>query len=202
MKLAIGSVTWFGVHSPEMLMRHNLDWRLQTDQRYHLYFLHDGPVEGREDRVSVEDIDYGANTSFITYPERRKYWGAYCRKEWLAALDPVDHPFTLFCCGDDQITPYLVETIFREMDDNTDIVMWNINHHHYNYRSIPGGTWPTLSRCDWVSGAIRTEIAQKTGINYPEEFAADGFYWQDCFSQINQDTGRLKILDNFLVVKN
>lgn len=206
MKLAVGSVSHYSVHSPIMVWRHILDWRLQSDQRFKLSILHDGPIEGREDRISLEEMDLDVEgmgqIELIQYPERRKSWGAHCRKEWLASLDPVEFPYVFFCCADDQVNGRLVETVFREMDENTDMVMWLLAHHHYGHKPIPLGTWPTLSRCDWASGAIRTEIAQKAGINEPDEYAGDGFYWQDCFAQINQDTSRLKILDNFLVVKN
>lgn len=183
-------------------MRHNLDWRLQTDQRYHLFINHDGPVEGREDRLSIEDLDYGDKTTFISYPERRKAWGAYCRKDWLETIDPEQYEYTLMGCCDDQITPYLVETIHRELADGTGAVFWSLSHHHYNYRAIPGGTFPVLSRVDWISGACRTSLAKEAGINYPDEYAADGHYWQDVFSLLGNDGARIKVLDNFLVVKN
>lgn len=200
--IAVCSITHYSVHSPTMVWRHVLDWRLQTDQRYHLSIVHDGIVEGREDRLSIEDLEYGANESLITYPERRRFWGAYCRKDWLQTIDPEQYPYIFMCCGDDQINRMLVETVFREMDDSTDMLMWLIAHHHYGHKPIPLGTWPTLSRCDWASGVIRTSIAQAAGINSPEEYAADGFYWQDCFNVIGQDTSRLKVLDSYLAFKN
>lgn len=202
MKLAVASVTHSSVHSLDVIQRHFLDWKLQTDQRFHLSILSDGPWETREDRVSPADLDFGASATFIEYRKRRRAWGAYCRQDWLATLDPEEFPFVLMLCADDQVNNHLVETVFREMDDQTDYLMWLICHHHYGSKPIPMGTWPTLSRCDWSSGVIRTSIAQKAGINYPEEYAGDGHYWQDCFAVTGQDTSRIKILDSYLVFKN
>lgn len=202
MKLAVCSITHDSVHSLELVSRHILDWRLQTDQRFKLFICHDGPTTEREDRMNIDDLELRGNESLITWRERRRAWGAYCRKDLLGLIDPEEHPYIFMCCADDQINGRLVETVFREMDGNTDMVMWLLAHHHYGHKPIPLGTWPTLSRCDWSSGVIRTEIAQKAGINQPDEYAGDGFYWQDCFSVMNQDTSRLKILDSYLVFKN
>ncbi len=204
MRLDVGSCTWFGVHSPEMLMRHNLDWRLQTDQRYHLFFLHDGPVEGREDKVSVEDIDYGANTTFTIYPERRKFWGAYARKEWLESLDPEEYPFVYFCCADDQIVPIMVERVLQEFTRFPELVsvMFQTPHHHYTYGLIPLGVGPYVNRADWASGVLRTSLAKKAGINFPEDYAADGLFWQDCLSVSGGDDSLFRVLNSSLVFKN
>jgi hypothetical protein len=184
-----------------MVWRHNLDWRLQSDQRFHLHLLHDGPVEGR---VSVEDLDLGDKSAFLRFRERRKAWGAYCRKDWLEDLEPEEFSLVFFCCADDQITPKFVETVMKEFSDNPELQMlgFNVVHHHYGHRPIPLGTWPALSHCDWSSFVVKTELAKKVGITDPDEYACDGIFLSACFGAIEHDPNKIKILDNFLVVKN
>lgn len=203
MKLAVCSITHHSVHSPEMLIRHNLDWRLQTDQRFHLFINHDGLVEGREDRVSIEDLDYGDKTTFVTYPERRRFWGAYCRRDWLYNLSCDEFSHVYFCCADDMIGPHFVETMLKATEEGRiPLVMAPIIHHHYSDQPIPMGTWPTVNRADWASGIIDIHVAKRAFINHPEDFAADGLFWQDCFSSLNHDELKLKIIPNILVFKN
>lgn len=202
MKLAVGSVTYSGSHSLMMVQRHVLDWRLQTDPRWRLSLLSDGPWEAREDRLTPNELDFGPQVEFIEYPKRRKAWGAYCRKDWLETLDPEEYPYVLFCSADDQIISKYVETIFREMEDGIDSVFYLSPHWHYGHKPIPMGVFPAISRCDWISSVWRTSIAKKVGITDPEEYACDGIYHSQCFNAINNDGTRIKILDNFLVVKN
>lgn len=204
MRLAVCSITHHSVHSVDMVRRHVLDWRLQTDKRFHLFLCHDGPVEGREDRVSLEDIDWGDQASFVIYPERRRFWGAYCRQEWLHR--EVGEPFThvYFCCGDDQVAPTFVEKVLKEFEDNKELIGCGINlsHHHYSHQPIPLGTYPTVNRSDWASFVWDLGQAKKVGIQAPEEFACDGIFHADMFSSIQCDESKIKILPNILVFKN
>lgn len=202
MRLAVCSITHHSVHSVDMVRRHVLDWRLQIDKRFHLFLCHDGPIEGREDRVSLEDIDWGDQASFVIYPERRRFWGAYCRQEWLHDLDPEKYPFVFFCCADDQICPKFVEIVLQNFTPELDAVMFPIQHHHYNYAQIPMGTGPYVNRADWASGILRTSVAKAANINFPEEYAADGLFWQDCLRVSGGDERRFKIISSSLVFKN
>lgn len=204
MKLAAAAVTHSSVHTIDHIQSHFLSWKLQTDQRFHLSFLSDGPWECREDRASPADLDFGASATFIEFPERRKAWGAYCRQDWLNSLDPEEFPWCFSLCSDDYVIPMFVETIMREISLAPDLQMigFNLAHHHYGHRAVPGGTWPALSRCDWASYVVRTDLAKKVGISDPEAYAADGIFLSECFGAIDHDTSKMKILDNFLVVKN
>ena len=200
--IAVCSVTHYSVHSPTKVWRHVLDWRLQTDQRYRISLAHDGLVEGREDRVSIEDLEYGANEELIIYPERRKFYGAYCRKDWLDKVDPKQYPYIYMCCADDQISPVFVERVMGAILEHpdADFIGIELSHHHYNYNVIPLGTFPTVNHADWSSYVVKTEIAKKVGINFPEEYAADGIFMGECFNYV---TGAKVInLKSTLVFKN
>ena len=187
-----------------MVQRHVLDWRIQTDPRWRLSLLSDGPWEAREDRLTPNEIDFGSQVEFIEYPKRRKAWGAYCRQEWLQTVDPEEFPYVFMCSADDQLISLFVETIFRELTLAPDLQLlgFNLTHWHYGHRAIPQGTWPALSRCDYASFVVKTELAKKVGISSPDEYAADGIWLSECFGAIDHDTSKMKILDNFLVVKN
>jgi hypothetical protein len=167
-----------------------------------LFLLSDGPWECREDRVSPEDLNFGNNISFIIYPERRKFYGAYCRKDWLDKIDPEQHPYIYMCCADDQISPVFVERIMGAISEHpdADFIGIELSHHHYNYNVIPLGTFPTVNHADWSSYVVKTEIAKKVGINFPEEYAADGIFMGECFNYV---TGAKVInLKSTLVFKN
>ena len=201
MKLAVCAITYEGAHSLKTVQRHILDWELQSRQDFKLYICHDGPYTIR-DRACPADIDFGSQVEVIEFPERRRFWGAYCRKDWLETIDPEEYPFVAFLSCDDQVSPKYVETVLGAFDDNTDAVMYQLSHWHYGGCPIPLGTGPHVNKSDWISGCVRTSIAQKAGINYPDEFAADGLFWQDCLAASGGDESRYKILPNILVFKN
>lgn len=187
-----------------MVQRHVLDWRLQTDPRWRLSLLSDGPWEAREDRLTPNEIDFGPQVEFIEYPKRRKAWGAYCRQEWLQTVDPEEFPYVYFCCADDQIAPIMLERVLQEAARFPELVavMFQTPHHHYTYGIIPLGVGPYLNRCDWASGIIKTPIAKEANINFPEEFGGDGLFWQDCLKVSGGDASLFRVLDCSLVFKN
>ncbi len=192
------AVTHESVHSINHVRRFVLDWQLQTRPDFKVRMLHDGPatkVHGGNIQLPNLDISY------ISTPIRTGKWGAYNRANY---LERVDTEFVFFCCLDDQITPKFVEMVLAEFEanPNLDIVMFNLSHWHYQYNPIPLGTYPAVNKADWCSGVVRTSVAKAAGINYPEEYACDGLFWQDVFHQIGNDETRLKVLPNILVVKN
>lgn len=203
--LAVGSVTYWESHSPVMVHRHSLDWRLQTDKRFKLTVLHDGPIDVHwGGKLSQLESNFTRDWTLQFSKERKNAWGAYRRQEFLRSLDPKETPYVFFCCADDQISPKFVERVLAEFEKGPElgIFMFGLSHHHYQHKPIPLGTWPSLSHCDWASGVVKTEIAQKAGINKPKEYACDGFFWEDCFKVLGNDPLRLKVVDNILVFKN
>ncbi len=203
MKIAACSVSYEEVHTLETVQRHALDWRLQTNQNFKLTIYHDGPYSSRE-RLAPIDIDFGPNIEVLESSERRRFWGAFNRKDWLESLDPEEFEFVFFCAADDQICPIMVERVLQEFERAPELasVMFQTPHHHYTYGLIPLGVGPYVNRADWSSGVVRTKIAKEAGINFPEDFAADGMYWQDCLRVSGGDDNLFRVLHSCLVFKN
>lgn len=205
MKVICIAVTHHSVHSVEMLQRFVLDWRLQTSPNWECHIYQDGPIEGREDRITAADIDWSAIDSRVKFyetPTRTGYYGAYNRALALQTLERDSDDIVLMCCADDSFSPRFVEIMDREFTPEIFGVFYDCSHHHYDYNRMPLGVYPAINRADWISGCWRLDIAKKVGVSHPEEYAADGFYHQECFASIGNDEGRLKILPNILVFKN
>lgn len=201
--IAVGSVTSPFAHNLKQIQCHWLGWELQTDPRWNLFYLSDGEWEWR-DRAAPCDIDFGPQVKFIEYPERRKAWGAFCRKDWLNSLDTEKYPYVWMMCADDAVCPKAVEMILKEFEADPELmgVGFGASHHHYSYQNLPLGVYPSVNHADWINIVWRSELAKKVGVNSPEEYACDGIYHSEIFSSIQHDESKIKILPNILVFKN
>lgn len=113
----------------------------------------------------------------ITYMEtpNRGSWGAYNR---IDALKMVDTEFVVNCTVQEYYTPNFLDVLVE--NKNYDFIYWPCVHHSFNYEII--NAEPVKGRIDWSNFAIRSVIARRVGIKYPDAYMADGVFVEDCMA--------------------
>ena len=69
------------------------------------------------------------------------------------------------------------------------MVIFNCIHNHFDYDIL--NSTPERRRIDWGSFVIKTDIAKKVGINYPESSICDGIFVEECFKYSNIKTKKI-----------
>lgn len=128
----------------------------------------------------------------ITYieTENRGSWGCYNRVD---ALHMVDTEFVVNCTVQEYFLPHFIDEIAAVQSN--DFIYWPCVHHSFNYGILD--VEPVKGRIDWSNFAIRSHIARKVGIRYPDAYMADGAFVEDCFASglIKKRTKINKILN-------
>ena len=215
MTLAVISSTHHSVHSLDMVNRHILDFKLQTNPNWKLSIIHDGP----NDQYFEDDLIDDVRVKYIQTDENKGNYGHYWRNFYLQKVPTTPYYWfdrhtetsviqppscVMLMNSDSQVAPVLVEKVLEAFEDeNTDVCMWRSGgHHHYDYNDIPRELWLQTNHCDFASFAVRTEIGQKAGqaITW-EAFASDGEYAEAIFA-IVKDPMRVRVLSCGLYFQN
>ena len=111
----------------------------------------------------------------ITYmeTENRGSWGCYNRAD---AINMVDTDFIIQTTIQEYYLPITVDVI--EENKYNDIIIWPCVHHSFDYTVLV----PELRRTkiDWSNFALKTQIAKRVGIPYPDAYMADGLFVEAC----------------------
>lgn len=158
--------------------------RAQTNTKWKAIIYHNGR------NPHLEEIVHDMWDPRITYresPENTGFWGCYNRKK---ALEEVSTPYVIQTSIQDYWLPCTVEDLY--LAPKEDIIYWDSINHLTGPERLDCELSP--GRVDWGNFAIRTELAQRVGINYPEEFMADWLFVQDVLAMKPTTTKINKIL--------
>lgn len=117
--------------------------------------------------------DFGDERITYMETENRGSWGCYNRAD---AIKIVDTDFIIQTTIQEYYLPITVDVI--EENKYNDIIIWPVIHHSFNYTVLA----PELRRgkIDWSNFALRTTIARKVGIPFPDAYMADGLFVESC----------------------
>ena len=59
-----------------------------------------------------------------------------------------------------------------------DLIYYNSLHNHFDYDILD--TELRIGKIDWGNFCIKTDIAKKIGINYPQSNICDGIFIEEC----------------------
>lgn len=130
-----------------------------------------------EESPRLKKIVEEFNDERITYIEtpNRGSWGCYNRKD---ALKMIDTDFVVNCTVQEYYTPNFVDLI--EEHKQYDLIYWPCVHHSFKYEIL--NPEPVKGRIDWSNFALRSTIARKVDINFPEAYMADGVFVEQCMA--------------------
>lgn len=145
------------------LKTENADWKA--------IIWHDEP----NPRLKQIVEDFGDDRITYVETENRGSWGCYNRQD---ALKMVDTDFVVQCTIQEYYTPNFLNILAEHKQ--YDFIYWPCVHHSFNYEII--NAEPVKGRIDWSNFAIRSVIARKVGINYPDAYMADGVFVEECMA--------------------
>ena len=166
-----------------LLNQCNVNWRLCV--------YHNGPNQ------EMKDWANSYNDPRVLYVESESNtgsWGCYNRINALNNI--VDTEYVIQTSIQDYYTPITVQSIMNCYGN--DLIYFNCLHNHYNFDILSS----ELKDCriDWGSFCIKTNLAKKIGINYPEKGNADGLFIEECLKSSILNT--IYKIDKILTVHN
>jgi hypothetical protein len=130
---------------------------------------HDGP--NPEMRAIFEAFG-DERIQYIENEENKGSWGCYNR---IDALQMVDTEFVVQCTVQEYYLPIFVDELIA--NSKFDMIYWPVVHHSFGYAILDPE--PKRGKMDWSNFALRTHIARKVGIKYPDAYMADGLFVED-----------------------
>lgn len=117
--------------------------------------------------------DFGDERITYMETENRGSWGCHNRAD---AIKIVETEFIVQCTIQEYYTPNFIDELIKHK--NNDIIYWPVIHHSFDYTILS----PELRRgkVDWCNFAVKTYIARRVGIPYPDAYMADGLFVEAC----------------------
>jgi len=175
---------------------------LQTDQRWVLHVVYDGPAPQKildivEPFISGSRKD--SRVRFYQSPERYQKYGHPNRRTMLQSIECKAQDFILFQNDDNYMVPRTVEFIMKEIKFNTGIIYWDTVHSHMEYNLHI--SYLAENFIDMAAFCVRADIAKKTGFNH-DHFSADGTYAVECLNTCNRMRLKTVKINKPLLVHN
>ena len=142
----------------------------QRDGRWNAVVFCNG--KNPEIASSMERYLTDSRFSYVESDSNSGYWGCYNR---ITALQFVNADYVINTSIQDYYTPNAVGEILAHA--GRDIIYWKCIHNHFQWDVLDSTL--ELSRIDWGSFAVKTEVARKVGIKEPTSCAADGLFISD-----------------------
>lgn len=166
----------------------------QTDNRWRLFIIHDGPNNSLKNDLNKNGYLIDGKVMFIEFSERTQKYGHLLRKWGLENL--VNSEYVLITNADNYYTPNMIEQVLLR---NEDFIYFNCVHSHKtinNNNKTDYGFLDSKLMRGWIdigSAVIRTSFAKKIGFN-SDLFHADWIYF-DSILKTNPNSHKInKIL--------
>ena len=170
----------------------------QTNSKWRLFVIHDGPNKVLKEELENEKYIDGQKIIFVEYKERTQNYGHILRNWGLKNL--VTNEYVLITNGDNYYTPNMIDEVLKRKED---FIYFDCVHSHstpLNHNKSSYGHMITelrSSKIDMGCAIIKTDIAKKIGFNHVS-FAADWKYFEEIL-KTNPSTYKI---DKVLFVHN
>ena len=148
---------------------------LQTDPRWKLYIMYDGPAP--KDICEIMGLYDDERIQFYASAKREGSYGHPNRKKMLDALQGDDMDYVLLSNDDNYYVPRFVEMMLAKCSRTVGIVSCNTIHSHFEYK-----THESQLKRGWIDmGAflVKLPVAKAVGFTH-RDFDADGMYAEEC----------------------
>lgn len=150
---------------------------VQTDSRWKLHIIHDGPApQDIKDVISLYKGDFRVeyNETLTT----NGHWGHPNRRIALRELSLNHRDYVLITNDDNYYVPEFVKYFFQEIKkDNVGFVYCDTVHSYEKYNVLISE--PRENHIDMGSFIVKVDVAKRVGFNYIH-LSADGLYAEQC----------------------
>jgi hypothetical protein len=147
----------------------------QTDPRWKLYIMYDGPAP--KSICEVMGLYDDKRIEFYASAKRNGLYGHPNRKKMLDALEGDDMDYILLTNDDNWYVPVFVETMLGKCSRTIGIVYCDTVHSHFKYTVHESQL--KRSYIDMGAFIVKYPVAKAIGFNHVD-FDADGIYAEEC----------------------
>ncbi len=169
----------------------------QTDPRWELYVIYDGPAPKEVQEVMALYND--SRITFICSQNRNGNYGHPNRRKMLERLSGETDDFVLMTNDDNYYVPVFVEYMLQQATRTVGIVSCNTVHSHFQYRVQQSQL--KENHIDMGAFIVRYVIAKSIGFKY-DDFSADGKYAEECANACKCNRFETVHIDKALFVHN
>lgn len=157
-------------------------FRVQTDPRWELHVIHDGPYPDEDLKIIADDsipppVSDDKRIKFYSSVKRNQLYGHPNRKYMLEHIEALNDDFILMTNDDNYYTPNLVSSVINNATKTVGMIYWNMIHNYYAYEVLD--TKVAVNNIDMGAFAVRADVAKAVGFN-STKFEADGIYCVEC----------------------
>lgn len=157
--------------------------KAQTDSRWRLFLIHDGPNPDLKTELEQQGYLIDDKVIFLESETRGQHYGHPNRRWALQTLNL--HEYVLLTNGDNYYTPTMVAEVLSRKEDfiyfdcvHSHVIHWAHNKSSYGLLTAQLAN----SHIDMGCAVIRSSIAQQVG--FPSDtFAADWIYFQQVLAK-------------------
>lgn len=172
---------------------------LQTDPRWVLHVIHDGPPS--DAILKVMDLPEYADerVHFVSNPVNTGHWGNLLRRKYLEELEADIDDYVLLTNHDNYYVPRFVEFMLSAGNPDTAIIYCNTVHNHLTY----SGQVSELKVGKVDSGAFIVNVPLAKEVGYKHNVGhADGIFARRCRIATIKKGLRITHINKFLFVHN
>jgi hypothetical protein len=170
---------------------------LQTDHRWDLQVIHDGPPS--PEIIQVMENYNDSRIHFIYSPERVQHWGNPLRRSHLANLDAEIDDYVLLTNHDNIYVPRFVEFMLGRANMDTGIVFCNTVHNHLTYSGQVSEL--KVGKVDGGALIVLASLAKEVGYKH-DVGHADGLYARGCRLACVKKSLNIVHINKFLFIHN
>ncbi len=169
----------------------------QTDHRWQLNIVHDGPPSTD---LSTEMALYDdKRINFFSTEARAGNWGNSHRKSYLANLKGEIDDYILLTNDDNVYVPRFVEFMLGSGNMDTGMIYCNTVHSHLTYSGQISEL--KVSKVDGGALIVSLPLAQEVGYKH-DEGHADGLYAEECKKLCIKKALKIIHINKFLFIHN
>ncbi len=145
----------------------------QTDDRWELHVIHDGPAPGEITDCMITR----QRVHFMATDVVHGKWGHPNRRSMLERIEADASDYILITNDDNYYIPKYVELIQQHMKPGVGMIYYNTLHSYFNYTVHTSQL--KVGRIDMGAFVVRADVAKAVGFKHDKE-VADGMYCEEC----------------------
>lgn len=147
----------------------------QTDKRWNLSIIHDGPAPAEIRDFMSRRTD--PRISFVQTTQVNGKWGHPNRRFMLDKIEADASDYILITNDDNYYIPGFVKKIHEHIKPGVGMIYYNTLHSYFNYTVHTSQL--KVGGIDMGAFVVRADVAKAVGFKHDKE-VADGMYCEEC----------------------
>ena len=170
-------------------------FRVQSDPKWEMHIVHDGPAPQEIRDILPED----PRIVFYETSQRVKNYGHPNRRMMLNDIQASNDDFVLITNDDNYYVPEYVRYMRAEAKPGVGIVYHDCLHNYYSYDILKAKM--QTNYIDMGSFIVRADVAKTVGFT-SNAFHADGIYAEACAGYCNSHNLAIKYIPKAIFIHN